>query len=163
MESIRSLFQEQSNSLFQAQQLQLSTVFKDFEERQAATISRIEDKVQGQSDKTDRLEEQIREIQDRLSRVEARPSGPQPGPDCKNTLVFGGWANGTRRAVLLQQLEQGLRSLNLWDLLDNHLFCTGARRSVALCLVRSWLETAEFRLTSCQGACFRTSARIMKL
>ena len=83
------------------------------------------------------LQEQLKEVTRRLSQVEAKSStGASSGPDRRHTLVFGGWAGDTRRGVLLAQLKQGLQGLQLWDFLDNEPFCTGARRSVALCNFR---------------------------
>ena len=48
----------------------------------------------------------------------------------------GGWSEGTRKAVVLHQLQEALSGLQLSGMLDQQPFCTGARRSVALCTFR---------------------------
>ncbi|CAE7242656.1 unnamed protein product [Symbiodinium sp. CCMP2592] len=137
MDALRQLLAEQSHSLLQAQQMQMATSFQAFEERQSTRLDHIETKVTSQGSKMDEMESQLKELASRLSQVEARPAvATTTGPDRKTTLVFGGWAEGTRRQILLQQLQQALQGLDLWGSLDSAPFCTGARRSVALCNFR---------------------------
>ncbi|CAE7037043.1 unnamed protein product [Symbiodinium sp. CCMP2592] len=134
MDALRQLLAEQSHSLLQAQQMQMSTAFQAFEERQAVRMDRVEERVSGQGSRLDAVEGQLKELAARLATVESKPVGSGPGgPDRKTTLVFGGWASNTRRQVLLQQLHQALQGLGLLESLDAAPFCTGARRSVALC------------------------------
>ncbi|CAE7202627.1 unnamed protein product [Symbiodinium sp. CCMP2592] len=138
---------EQSDALLQAQQMQITTSLRAFEERQTHRMERIEEHAQTQASKVDGLESQLREMNERLAKVEARPAagggGNAGGPDRRSTLVFGGWAQNTRRHVLLEQLRQGLQGLQVWSLLDTEPFCTGARRSVALCSFRRRSGEAE--------------------
>ena len=137
MSSLRSLLAEQSLSLLQAQQLQMTTALSAFEERQAGRLDKLEQRVGGQSDAMSNLENQVRDLADRLAKVENRPQGQaSSGPDRKHTLVFGGWGADTRRATLLHQLDQALVGLKLKGELDSEPFTTGACRSVALCQFR---------------------------
>ncbi|CAE7229646.1 Pol, partial [Symbiodinium necroappetens] len=135
MASLRGLLAEQSMSLLQAQQQQqISAALSAFEERQSGRMDRVESKLEQQGETMGEVQEQIRELQDRLAKVE-KGGGPGigAGPDRKSTLVFGGWAADTRKGVLLEQLDQALKGLQLQGMLDTAPFTTGARRSVALC------------------------------
>ncbi|CAE7349524.1 unnamed protein product [Symbiodinium sp. CCMP2592] len=141
MQSIKDLLagalREQSHSLLQAQQMQITTSLQAFEERQGGRLDKLEEHVMSQSTKVDDLETRMREMSDRLAKVEARPgSTGSGGPDRRNTLVFGGWSPNTRRGTLLEQLRQAIHSLGVAGLMDAEPFCTGARRSVALCVFK---------------------------
>ena len=137
MDSLRVLLAEQSVSLLQAQQLQMSTALAAFEERQAGRMDKIEHKVDDQAGAVASLEAQLKEMGERLAVVENRPqAGAGASPDRKNTLVFGGWAADTRKGTLLSQLDQALVGLDIKKELDSEPFTTGARRSVASCQFR---------------------------
>ncbi|CAE7577241.1 unnamed protein product [Symbiodinium sp. CCMP2592] len=144
-ELLSGALREQSDALLQAQQMQITTSLRAFEERQGHRMDRIEEHAQAQATKVDSLEAQLKEMNERLSRVESRPVGGSGagGPDRKSTLVFGGWSQNTRKNILLEQLRQALHGLGLWGLLDNDPFCTGARRSVALCAFRRRPDETE--------------------
>ena len=136
MESIRALLQEQSFSILQAQQAQISSSLKAFEERQSVKFGVLEQAVHTQGGEVQTLQGQLRDLAARVSKIETRPGvepGVAAGPDRKHTLVFGGWGQNTRRATLLHQLQQALAALRLDAHLDSDPFCTGARCSVALC------------------------------
>ena len=138
MDALRTLLAEQSVSLLQAQQLQITTALSAFEDRQQGRMDKLESKVLDQGSVVEGLEAQLRDLGDRLSKVE---QGGQPavghGPDRRSTLVFGGWSTDTRRQVLLHQLDKALQGLHLKSSLDSDPFTTGARRSVALCQFRT--------------------------
>ncbi|CAE7386117.1 unnamed protein product, partial [Symbiodinium sp. KB8] len=136
VEGLRMLLEEQSKGLLQAQQNQLSATLAAWEGRQAERLEKIESRVDGATDQVEGLQKQVQEIADRLSRVEAQPPSSGHGPDRKHTLVFGGWQEGTRRATLLYQLQQAISQLGLAKDFDQEPFCTGARRSVSLCVFR---------------------------
>ena len=136
MDMLRMLLQEQSQALLQAQHTQLSTALEAFEGRQTERLDKIEGRMDDTTDQVDGLQKQVKELADRLTRVESQPGTTSAGPDRKHTLVFGGWQEGTRKSVLLYQLQQALTELRLSQDLDQEPFCTGARRSVALCSFR---------------------------
>ncbi|CAE7243875.1 unnamed protein product [Symbiodinium sp. CCMP2592] len=137
MEAIRGLLQEQSFQLLQAQQAQISSSLTAFEERQAARLDLIESTVQSQGAEVQGVQGQLRDLAARVSQLETQgPGASTSGPDRRHTLVFGGWAANTRKATLLHQLRQALSALKLESHLDSEPFCTGARRSVALCQFR---------------------------
>ncbi|CAE7776408.1 unnamed protein product [Symbiodinium sp. CCMP2592] len=73
MDSIRQLLAEQSHSLLQAQQMQMATSFRAFEDRQASRLDHIESKVDTQGTRMDDMDTRLRELTTRLSQVEARP------------------------------------------------------------------------------------------
>ncbi|CAE7371853.1 unnamed protein product [Symbiodinium necroappetens] len=134
MDALRSLLAEQSVSLLQAQQLQMTTALTAFEERQVGRLEKLEQKVGGQSDAVSDLQTQVQDLAERLAKVENRPqSAVGSGPDRRSTLVFGGWGMDTRRSTLLHQLDQALLGLQIKGDFDSDPFTTGARRSVALC------------------------------
>ena len=134
MASIRGLLAEQSLALLQAQQQQITSALSAFEERQSGRMDKVETQLEMQGATMGEVQGQIKELQERLARVEqGGPPGGSAGPDRKSTLVFGGWAADTRKGVLLEQLDQALKGLQLQGALDTIPFTTGARRSVALC------------------------------
>ena len=136
MDSLRQLLAEQSASLLRAQQVQIGASLQAFEDRQSARIEGIEATVKQQGSTVSSLETQVRELAARVSQVEGRPVTATVGPDRRHTLVFGGWSQDTRKAVLLKQLSQAIATLGLQGCFDSDPFCTGARRSVALCQFR---------------------------
>ena len=136
VDGLRMLLEEQSKGLLQAQQNQLSATLAAWEGKQAERLERIESRMDGATDQVEGLQRQVKEIADRLSKVEAQPSGGGHGPDRRHTLVFGGWQEGTRRTTLLYQLQQAISQLGLTKDFDQEPFCTGARRSVSLCVFR---------------------------
>ncbi|CAE7637766.1 NLRC3 [Symbiodinium microadriaticum] len=138
MDALRSLLAEQSVSLLQAQQLQISTALSAFEERQGGRMDKLEHRVHEQGSAVEGLEARLRDLGDRLAKVESQGApAVGHGPDRRSTLVFGGWAPETRRMVLLHQLDQALTGLKLKSYLDCDPFTTGARRSVSLCQFRA--------------------------
>ena len=136
MDSLRQLLQEQSQSLLQAQQAQITSTLEAFEQRHAVRMGNLEKRVDASSNAVEGVQQQVKELSERLAKVEARPEAGPVGPDRRHTLVFGGWSEGTRKTVLLHQLQQALSGLDLAKELDQEPFCTGARRSVALCNFR---------------------------
>ena len=137
MSSLRSVLAETSMQLLQAQQQQMSSALAAFEERQSSRLDRVETKLSDQGGAVEDVQHQLRELQDRVAKVEGRAApAVGPGPDRKSTLVFGGWASDTRKAILLPQLDHALRELQLKSSLDSDPLTTGARRSVALCQFR---------------------------
>ena len=138
MDSLRQLLAEQSVSLLQAQQVQIGASLKAFEDRQAVRLEGIEATVQSQGTAVTSLETQVKELAARVAKVEGQPAMAlnHGGPDRRHTLVFGGWSQDTRKGVLLKQLAQAMAALDLQWYLDAEPFCTGARRSVALCQFR---------------------------
>ena len=104
-------------------------------------IEGVETTVRHQGEAFRTLESQVKDLAARLSKVEEQPAAA--GPNRKHTLVFGGWRQDTKRDVVLQQLSQALAALSLKGLLDTEPFCTGARRSVALCQFRKRPEEAD--------------------
>ena len=138
MDALRSLLAEQSVSLLQAQQVQITTALSAFEDRQQGRLDKLESKVLDQGSVVEGLEAQLRDLGDRLAKVEqGGTSAVGSGPDRKSTLVFGGWAQDTRKQHLLHQLDRALNGLQLKSFLDSEPFTTGARRSVALCQFRA--------------------------
>ena len=133
MAALRSLLAEQSHSLLQAQQVQIATALTSFEERQAHRMDKMEETVQMQGTAVTEIQSQIQSLQDRLSRVEQGGTTTSSGSNRKLTLVFGGWAQDTRKSILLHQLAKALQGLHLREHIDAEPFTTGARRSVALC------------------------------
>ncbi|CAE7889037.1 unnamed protein product, partial [Symbiodinium necroappetens] len=137
MGALRALLAEQSLGLLQAQQSQMTASLQAVEERQSTRLDKLEQAVQAQGDKHSGLEDQVKALAERLARVEARPQvAADPahgGPNRRLTLVFGGWERDTRKGLLLEQLKQALAALGPSQQLDAEAFCTGARRSVALC------------------------------
>ena len=136
MDGLRFLLQEQSKSLLQAQQSQLSQALAAFEDRQSARLEKIETRVDDATGQVEAIQKQVKDLTDRLAKVESQPGGSASGPDRRHTLVFGGWHEGTRKSVLLYQLQQAISGLNLAKDLDQEPFCTGAHRSVSLCTFR---------------------------
>ena len=136
MASIRGLLAEQSLALLQAQQQQITSALSAFEERQSGRMDKVETQLELQGATMGEVQGQIKELQERLAKVETGGTAVIAGPDRKSTLVFGGWAADTRKGVLLEQLDQALKGLQLKGTLDSAPFTTGARRSVALCQFR---------------------------
>ena len=144
MSALRTLLAEQSHSLLQAQQVQITSALASFEERQSTRMDKVEETIQTQGATMAEVQRDLQALQDRLSRVEqsGAPSGGS-GPDRKWTLVFGGWMPDTRRAILLHQLDGALQGVKVKDSLDTDPFTTGARRSVALCQFKKRAHEAD--------------------
>ncbi|CAE7233474.1 unnamed protein product [Symbiodinium sp. CCMP2592] len=142
---LASALQEQSFSLLQAQQAQINSSLTAFEERQSARLVGLETSVQQQGEEVRGVQGQLQELAQRVTQLESGvgEQAGRAGPDRKHTLVFGGWGANTRKSVLLHQLQQALSGLKLLPLLDAEPFCTGARRSVALCPFKRRAHEAE--------------------
>ena len=137
MDALRSLLAEQSHSLLQAQQVQITAALASFEERQSSRLDKVEATIQDQGSTMSEVQRELQSLQDRLAKVEqGGVSASGSGPDRKWTLVFGGWLPDTRKAILLHQLDGALQGVKVKHLLDTDPFTTGARRSVALCQFR---------------------------
>ncbi|CAE7346755.1 unnamed protein product [Symbiodinium microadriaticum] len=140
MDALRALLNEQSVALLQAQQTQIDGALQAFEVRQSGRLDVIEQRLVSHTRVQTDLHTGLQDLQDRVAKLEhTQRTAPKVvsesdrGPNRKHTLVFGGWESSTRRAILLQQLQQALQGLSLTSSLDMDPFCTGARRSVALC------------------------------
>ncbi|CAE7263415.1 unnamed protein product [Symbiodinium sp. CCMP2456] len=134
---MRQLLSEQSQVLLDAQRNQLKVALQDLEARQNQRMDALDQQVSSQGGKMEDLERQLRDLGDRVYRVENNHAGGHSaGPNRRQTLVFGGWQNQTRKGVLLHQLDAALRGLGLDKDLDQAPFTTGLRRSVALCNFR---------------------------
>ena len=137
---LKQLLWEQSQMLLSAQQTstaQLQTAINELDSRHTQRLDAMDAKLTSQGDKVGDMEHQMQLLSDRLSRVEkGQASAAGSGPDRRATLVFGGWQAQTRKQTLLHQLSESIKSLGLQGEFDQEPFCTGMRRSVALCNFR---------------------------
>ena len=107
------------------------------EGKQQEMFRTLHQRIDGTSSKVDMLERAVEALQTRMDQMERSPkstraSTEDSGRDRRLSLVFGGWEEGTRRSVILQDLDRCLETQNLKHLTDEAGFTTGARRSVAL-------------------------------
>ena len=135
--TLRSLLQEQSKGIQDANEVQLKKAMARMEDKQQEMFQTLHQRIDGTSSKVDMLERTVVALQARLDQMEQSPkstraSTDDQGRDRRLSLVFGGWDRGTRRPVILQDLEACLEKLGLKHLTDEAGFTTGARRSVAL-------------------------------
>ena len=128
------LLEQHSEKILRAQRDNLDGMMALFEQKTNARIDQIEGKTSAVDQRVQAVEDRVTQMQEQLAQV-LRGDRPAAGPsvDRRMTLVFGGWERDSRRAVILQQLDEALTQLGLRDHLDHQPFCTGPRRSTALC------------------------------
>ncbi|CAE7737318.1 unnamed protein product [Symbiodinium sp. CCMP2456] len=125
---LRGLLEEQSQKILQANREHTEGLVKSLEERHDARISEVETVTRTLSDSMDSL-------QGRLTRMEQlmKGGGQVLGDERrKQTLVFGGWDRDTRRNVITRELTEAFVKLHITDQVDEEVFTTGPRRSIAL-------------------------------
>ena len=120
------LLAQQSASLLEAQTVNIREALKEHEAHQDAKFQKLDSKIRAVG------------VQDGRTGSEAATGGrPQAleekGAGEQRRLVFGGWADNTRRTVILHQLGESLSHLSIKHLFDSEPFTTGPRRAVALC------------------------------
>ena len=135
--TLRSLLQEQSQGIQEANEAQLKKAMDRMEDKQQEMFHTLHQRIDGTSSKVDMLERTVMALQARLDQMEQSPKSTKAstedgGRDRRLSLVYGGWEKGTRRPVILQDLNRCLETLKLKHLVDEEGFTTGARRSVAL-------------------------------
>ncbi|CAE7223910.1 unnamed protein product [Symbiodinium sp. CCMP2592] len=134
VETLQMLLAQQSASLLEAQNASLKETLMEHEKRQDEKLSRLDAKVEASLAKSNTMEDQLRTALDRIKALEDKGvPGGSGGDQRRTSLVFGGWAENTRRNVILHQLSESLSHLKLNHLLDSDPFTTGPRRAVALC------------------------------
>ncbi|CAE7494044.1 ANKRD50, partial [Symbiodinium microadriaticum] len=131
------LLAQHSERIMRAQKDNLEGMMHLFEQKTNERISRVEDKATSVDNRVQAMEEKVSSIQDQLAQVlRGGRSGGSPNNDRRMTLLFGGWERDTRRSVILQQLDEALEQLGMKDSLDTVPFCTGPRRSTAMCVFK---------------------------
>ena len=128
------LLAQHAEKIMKAQRENLDGMMALFEQKTNARIDHIEGKTTEVDKRVQAVEDRMVQMQEQLSqalRNDKVSSGG--GVDRRMTLIFGGWERDSRRTVILQQLDEALSQLGLRDHLDHAPFCTGPRRSTALC------------------------------
>ena len=142
MEALKALlsqqFAEQAATLAETQRVaiheavgSLRTDFEQHREEQRKHQRLNDDRVKN-------LEDGMGGLARRLEALEKGGGPPRSGDSTAvgdrhlYTLVYGGWPRETQRKVILSDLEDVFRKLELSPLMDGKPFTTGARRSLAL-------------------------------
>ena len=135
MEMMQSLLDNQREAILQANRQHMDSMLHAFDQKNEARFLANEAVSHDLGDRVQKLESAIatltKTIQD-----QGAPAGKTSGglADRRFTLLFGGWNRDTRKKLILDQLEDGLKALQLRGHLDSEPFCTGPRRSTALCV-----------------------------
>ncbi|CAE7040418.1 unnamed protein product, partial [Symbiodinium sp. CCMP2456] len=125
---LRSLLEEQSQKILAANRDHAEGLVRSLEERHDARLTEVESS-------TRTLSGSVESMQSRLERMEQLLKGGTHvlGDERrKQTLVFGGWARDTRRNVIVREMTEALTRLGLTTQVDEEVFTTGPRRSIAL-------------------------------
>ena len=70
MDALRTLLAEQSHSLLQAQQVQITAALASFEERQSSRLDKVEATIQDQGSTMSEVQKELQSLQERLAKVE---------------------------------------------------------------------------------------------
>ena len=123
----------------ESNEAQLQKALKRMETKQQEMFQTLHQRIDGTSSKVDTLERTVAALQARIDQMEQSPrastkasTDDHGGRDRRLSLVYGGWEKGTRRPVILSDLDGALQRLDLKQHIDEAGFTTGARRSVAL-------------------------------
>ena len=120
---MENLLEMHSARILKAQRDNLEGMMSLFQEKAESRFQQIESKAEGSEQRLNALEGKIDLIQGQLARAIENRGAPGGGePDRRFTLVFGGWPRDTRRATILQQLDECLQRLHLKDRLDSPPF-----------------------------------------
>ena len=109
------LLAQQSANLLESHQASLKEALHQLEGRQNVKIDRIDAKMDQVQQKTHGLEEQLQAAVARIQALEEKggPSTSRAMDHRRTTLVFGGWNDNTRKNVILHQLEESIKHLNI--------------------------------------------------
>ncbi|CAE7455558.1 unnamed protein product [Symbiodinium sp. CCMP2592] len=133
--TLQMMLAQQSANLLEAQSANLTRALGELEAKQNKRIEGLETKIDQGVAQTQTLQGELRQALERIKALEDRPGGLGKGDGSsgrRTSLVFGGWCDGTRKHVILHQLQESLKYLAVDHLLDSDPFCTGPRRAVAL-------------------------------
>ena len=110
--TLRTLLQEQSKGIMEANEGQLQRGLDRMENKQQEMFNILHQRIDGTSSKVDMLEKTVLALQNRIDQMEHSPKSTRASTtdigvrDRKLSLVFGGWDKGTRRPVILKDLEE---------------------------------------------------------
>ncbi|CAE6972032.1 DHX57 [Symbiodinium sp. CCMP2592] len=137
MHHMEALLAAQASQIVNANQAQIQSLFTSLE-------TKYDQKFADAGLRFDNVEERVAGVESKLARIEDMISkgrgmlGPGEGDESRRrlTLVFGGWRQDTPKKVILGEVEEALRRLQLLGSTDSAAFTTGPRRSVALMAFR---------------------------
>ena len=127
----RHLLQDHKAQIIEANRAHADDLFRGLE-------AKCEDRFQLMDKRQDSMEERAKQVDARLDRLEGLLRAGVGDADAtldskrRYTLVIGGWNQDTQKRVILGEIEEAVKRLDIGALLDSAPFTTGARRSVAL-------------------------------
>ncbi|CAE7294337.1 unnamed protein product [Symbiodinium sp. CCMP2592] len=164
LRDLRDLLDEQAGKILQANNSHSESLVNALEERQNARMAGMEQATKG-------LATTVEGVQERLAKLESliQRGPPSVKPDDerrRQTLVFGGWERDTRRQTIVMEVTEALTRLGLTTSVDESVFTTGPRRSLALLNMPLRLQESDAArkarmhkvLTTVNSADARTSA-----
>ena len=131
--ALKTLLSEQAASITEAQRYVISEAVQGLRRDMEIHRQEIRQELQAATVSIQKVDDRVESLEARVAKLESRPQGQGNLEERHRfTLIYGGWAKNSARAVILKELGRAMDKLELGHLLDTPAFTTGPRRSVAL-------------------------------
>ena len=157
IDALRDMLAEQTANLWEKQKGQMTDMFQDLRAKMKGTETMVMAEVKQQQAQLTALQHEQAGVLERLQKLETKPSHgasstastsePNMQERHRYTAIFRGWPRDTQRSVIIDQVHNSLRQLQVSHLTDFPTFVTGPRRSMSLMAfrVRDKEEFADMR------------------
>ena len=132
LEMLQGLFEKHSREIRDSQKLELNRAMAQTNQ----LVQTIEGKLDKQGEVVNQLQGKQEDFEKRLSRLETSGSttAASLGVDegVRSSVVFGGSVLATKKAMMLAELEEALKDLNIRGCLENDPYCPGVRKGICV-------------------------------